>query len=144
MEIFPPEIIQKIAFFCIQKEDLTKDVDFFMKLHVLSPNFIDKQSLKNVLNLSLSSKELYNILWNSQFFWKDVVKNYFHTLENYVKLHKHKLLVKLAVTRRDQQCKRCKFFCTTEVDRLICLVDSKLIIYVYCEICQIISYSKRN
>jgi hypothetical protein len=69
-KLFPPEIIQKIAFFCIEKEDITKDIDFFMKLHILSPNFNDKQSFQTILNFSLVSKKLYNMLWNSHFFGK--------------------------------------------------------------------------
>jgi hypothetical protein len=72
------------------------------------------------------------------FFWKDVIKNYFPTLLNfdYIKRKDYKSLVKMALTRNKHQCQNCKFFCTIEIDRLICLIDSKLIIYVFCEICQ--------
>jgi hypothetical protein len=135
MEQLPCEIIQKIALFCIKKEDLTIDREFYMKLHVLTPDFISKYSFKHILNFSMSSKAIYDMLWNSSRFWKDIFKEQFNTLSEYIIDNNHMSIIKQALTRGEHQCKKCKYFCTVETDRLICLIDSKLIIYIYCEIC---------
>ena len=133
MEQLPCEIIQKIALFCIKKEDLTIDREFYMKLHVLTPDFISKYSFKHILDFSMSSKAIYDMLWNSSRFWKDIFNEQFNTLSEYIINNNHMSIIKQALTREKYQCKNCKYFCT-EIQAELETTDQS-ITQISCGIC---------
>ena len=110
MEHLPCEIIQKIALFCIDKKKW--DWDSYKKMDVLSPDYITKQSINYIFNLSLCSKYLYIHIWKSKYFWKQMFNEYFNSLAFCINGEDYKSFIKKATTYEGDQCPQCYYFHT--------------------------------
>jgi len=128
MQHLPCEIIQKIAFLCV--ENLTGNL--YMRLHVLSPSYI---SINCIFNLSLCSKELYSKIWKDNHFWKTMFNTHFNSLALYINDENYKSFIIKAMNEYylANQCNNCKYFSTDKrITHLIC--NTKIII-TSCKIC---------
>ena len=131
----PQEIIERIALYMPEKYNVSSrnQPRCFNLIRRRKPNIF---TLQYVLSLSSVSKDMYNIIWNNPFFWKQLFEMHFSDLEDYRCDHSHFSMVRKATTKGEYQCSHCKYFCTTSFLWKARCGDESENVVINCDICK--------